>query len=219
MTFITFCGFFVQAPVGRPKDLEKRQNILTAAKAVFLKHGYHGSSMNQIAKEAGVTKLTVYNHFQDKENLFICAIKATCEESINASRIQLNTNSNFRAVLEQACHVALKIINLPEALKLEHLLLSLAAEKNPLAIKFYNASHHRMSLLWEDLFDQAGQLGFIPPNQISQQIDLILSLLLGLRHHEVLLGIRTPPDFDEIEKITTNSIDLFLLKYSSHHTY
>ena len=57
--------------VGRPKDLEKRQRILMAAKSLFLKYGYHGSSMNQIAAEAGVTKLTVYNHFQDKANLFI----------------------------------------------------------------------------------------------------------------------------------------------------
>ena len=48
---------------GRPKDLEKRARILQAAKAIFLKSGYHGTSLNQIAQEAGVTKLTVYNHF------------------------------------------------------------------------------------------------------------------------------------------------------------
>lgn len=52
---------------GRPKDLEKRARILQAAKAIFLKSGYHGTSMNLIAQEAGVTKLTVYNHFQDKQ--------------------------------------------------------------------------------------------------------------------------------------------------------
>ena len=54
--------------VGRPKDLAKRQMILEAAKSLFLKQGFHGSTMNQIAQEAGVTKLTVYNHFQDKES-------------------------------------------------------------------------------------------------------------------------------------------------------
>ena len=59
---------------GRPKDLEKRQRILEAAKNIFLKQGYHHAVMNQIAQMAGVTKLTVYNHFQDKANLFVCAI-------------------------------------------------------------------------------------------------------------------------------------------------
>lgn len=68
----------MQIPVGRPKDLEKRQRILNAAKQLFLQHGYHGSSMNQIALKAGVTKLTVYNHFQDKATLFSCAVEETC---------------------------------------------------------------------------------------------------------------------------------------------
>ena len=36
--------------------------------------------MDHIAKEAHVTKLTVYNHFQDKANLFSCAIEETCEK-------------------------------------------------------------------------------------------------------------------------------------------
>ena len=44
---------------GRPKDLEKRQRILEAAKNIFLKQGYHHAGMNQIAQMAGVTKLTV----------------------------------------------------------------------------------------------------------------------------------------------------------------
>ena len=70
----------MQASAGRPKDLEKRQRILEVARQLFLQHGYHGSSMDHIAKEAYVTKLTVYNHFQDKANLFSCAIEETCEK-------------------------------------------------------------------------------------------------------------------------------------------
>ena len=206
---------FVQTPVGRPKDLEKRQNILNAAKAVFLKNGYHGSSMNQIAQEAGVTKLTVYNHFQDKQNLFICAIEATCEESIRAKPLTLSADSNFREVLHQMCGLALNVVNLPEAIKLEHLLLELAAEKNPLAILFFNASHQRMNMVWGNLFSQAASFGFIQDNLIDKQINLMLSLLLGVRHHEVLLGIRNPPNAEEKESIIIESIDLFLLKYST----
>ena len=206
---------FVQTPVGRPKDLEKRQNILNAAKAVFLKNGYHGSSMNQIAQTAGVTKLTVYNHFQDKENLFICAIEATCQESISAKPLILATDSNFREVLHQMCGLALKVINLPEAIKLEHLLLELAAEKNPLAVLFFNASHQRMNMVWANLFSQAAAFGFIQDHLVDQQICLMLSLLLGVRHHEVLLGIRNSPNAEEKEIIITESIDLFLLKYST----
>ena len=204
----------MQANVGRPKDLEKRQQILTAAKCVFLKCGYHGSSMNQIAQEAGVTKLTIYNHFQDKANLFICAIEKTCEESISARPLKLYADSDFKKEFIQICALALHVINLPEAIKLELLLLELAAEQNPLAEKFYNASHLRMNAVWEDFFQQAIALGFIRTETLKTLTLLILSLLLGMRHHEVLLGIRAVPNAEERQQIILTSIDLFLMKYS-----
>ena len=204
----------MQANVGRPKDLEKRQQILTAAKCVFLKCGYHGSSMNQIAQEAGVTKLTIYNHFQDKANLFICAIEKTCEESISARPLKLYADSDFKKEFIQICALALHVINLPEAIKLELLLLELAAEQNPLAEKFYNASHLRMNAVWEDFFQQAIALGFIRTETVKTLTLLILSLLLGMRHHEVLLGIRAVPNAEERQQIILTSIDLFLMKYS-----
>ena len=203
----------MQINVGRPKDLEKRQQILTAAKKLFLKCGYHGSSMNQIAQEAGVTKLTVYNHFQDKANLFVCAIAATCEELISARPLNLQADSNFNKEFIHACDLALNIINLPEAIKLELLLLELAAEQNPLAQKFYNASHLRMNAVWENFFQQAIDLGFIQAEELKTLTWLIVSLLLGMRHHEVLLGIRAIPTVAEKQQIILSSIELFMLKY------
>jgi AcrR family transcriptional regulator len=92
-------GKIVQIPVGRPKDLEKRQRILSVAKALFLAHGYHASSMNQIAREAGVTKLTVYNHFQDKATLFSCAIevpvKPFCMNILNSCSRAVTLRRSF----------------------------------------------------------------------------------------------------------------------------
>lgn len=205
----------MQSNVGRPKDLEKHKKILEAAKKLFLKLGYHGSSMNQIAQEAGVTKLTVYNHFQDKETLFTCAIEETCEASISARPLRLHENSDFLASFYQACELAMNVINLPEAIKLDHLLLELAAEKNPLAMRFYTASHQRMCDVWQDFFEQATFLKFIQADDIEKQMNLILSLLLGVRHHEVLLGIRQSPNAEEAQQIIQESIDLFMMKYKT----
>ena len=67
---------------GRPKDLSKGAAILEAAKRLFLEQGYEGVSMDQIAADAGVSKLTVYSHFGDKEALFGEAVKAYCEQQL-----------------------------------------------------------------------------------------------------------------------------------------
>lgn len=47
-----------------------RQAILDAAYALFLRQGYHATSMRQIAKEAAVTLGAIYHHFVDKEAIF-----------------------------------------------------------------------------------------------------------------------------------------------------
>ena len=198
---------------GRPKDLEKRARILQAAKAIFLKSGYHVTSMNQIAQEAGVTKLTVYNHFQDKVNLFICAITETCEETLCTKQFDLDTSADFYQTLFIVCSRALQIIYSPEALKLDHVLLELAAEQNPLALQFFEASHTRMENQLAEFFQKAAQLGFIQADDPIYQTELLLTLLLGVRHHKVLLGITAAPNAQELEQIIRDAINLFLLKY------
>ncbi|WP_336153464.1 TetR/AcrR family transcriptional regulator [Acinetobacter pittii] len=198
---------------GRPKDLEKRARILQAAKAIFLKSGYHGTSMNQIAQEAGVTKLTVYNHFQDKVNLFICAITETCEETLCTKQFDLDTSADFYQTLFIVCSRALQIIYSPEALKLDHVLLELAAEQNPLALQFFEASHTRMENQLAEFFQKAAQLGFIQADDPIYQTELLLTLLLGVRHHKVLQGITAAPNAQELEQIIRDAINLFLLKY------
>ncbi|ATU43992.1 TetR/AcrR family transcriptional regulator [Acinetobacter junii] len=203
----------MQNSSGRPKDLEKRAKILQAAKSLFLKMGYHAANMNQIAKEAGVTKLTVYNHFQDKANLFICAIEETCEESICAKEIILTAETNFTQALYLMCHRALTIIYLPEALKLDRLLFELAAEQSPLTQQFFDASHTRMSNVWCNFFEQAIALKFIRADDPLKQTELIVSLMLGLRHYRVLLGLDEVPTASEIDQMIQQAIELFLLKY------
>ncbi|MBV8744786.1 MAG: helix-turn-helix transcriptional regulator, partial [Xanthobacteraceae bacterium] len=48
----------------------KRQAILKGAKEIFLKRGFGGASMDAVASAAGVSKMTVYRHFHNKEELF-----------------------------------------------------------------------------------------------------------------------------------------------------
>lgn len=213
MTFSPFLEFFQQMNVGRPKDLEKRQRILESAKQLFLEMGYHGSSMNQIAQNAGVTKLTVYNHFQDKATLFTCAIEDTCEHILSTRPRELTADSNFIVVLNEVCELALNIVNLPEAIKLDLLLLELAAEHSPLVEQFYRASHLKMRQVWENFFQDAAALNFIQQDHPARQTELIVSLLMGLRHQEVLLGMRPVPEAAERQTIIHSAIDIFMLKY------
>ena len=58
----------------------KRRVILDGARAVFAEQGYERATVDQIAARAGVSKATVYNHFQDKKALFVAAVVESCDD-------------------------------------------------------------------------------------------------------------------------------------------
>ncbi|WP_343345338.1 TetR/AcrR family transcriptional regulator [Sphingomicrobium sp. XHP0239] len=62
----------------RPSSEAKRDAILAAASRAFFDEGFAAASIEAIAADAGVSKVTVYNHFGDKEGLFAAAVQAEC---------------------------------------------------------------------------------------------------------------------------------------------
>jgi AcrR family transcriptional regulator len=58
-----------------PEASYKPEQILKGAMQVFLQYGYAGTSMDRVAAEAEVSKHTIYNHFQNKEGLFVALIE------------------------------------------------------------------------------------------------------------------------------------------------
>ncbi|MCY4044393.1 MAG: TetR/AcrR family transcriptional regulator [Cellvibrionales bacterium] len=58
----------------------KCQAILAAAEKVFISDGFQKANMDTIAKAANVSKRTVYNHFENKYELFQTILKKCCEE-------------------------------------------------------------------------------------------------------------------------------------------
>jgi AcrR family transcriptional regulator len=66
------------SPMGRPRRAERpdasREHLLAAAIDCFARFGYQGTSIDRIARHAGVTKGALYYHFRDKEELLFEAV-------------------------------------------------------------------------------------------------------------------------------------------------
>ncbi|MCC6420096.1 MAG: TetR/AcrR family transcriptional regulator, partial [Gemmataceae bacterium] len=58
-------------PSGRLRKAERKQQLLTHAKRLFVKHGYQDTTTKQIAEAAGVTEPVLYRHFETKKALFL----------------------------------------------------------------------------------------------------------------------------------------------------
>src|SRR5689334_2715802 len=67
---------------GRPRDPARCQRILQAASSHFSAHGLERASLDAIAAEAGVSKMTVYSHFGSKEGLFEAEVRDRTERVV-----------------------------------------------------------------------------------------------------------------------------------------
>lgn len=156
---------------GRPKDLVKRQAILDAAKVLFLSKGYANTSMDAVAAEAGVSKLTVYSHFNDKETLFSSAVMAKCEEQLPPLFFELPEGVAVETVLLNIARGFHQLINSDESVNLHRLMMTLGSQDPKLAQIFFEAGPQRMLHGMERLLskiDESGVLRIDKPHNAAE---------------------------------------------------
>ncbi|MFJ7270592.1 TetR/AcrR family transcriptional regulator [Streptomyces sp. NPDC099050] len=103
----------------------KRQAILDAARTVFLRDGF-GAGIDLLAAEAGVSKVTVYNHFGSKENLFNAVIGQTLDEALEVAQsviqAKLAESDDIRTDLVEACRTWVAGLTAPDVLALRNVI-------------------------------------------------------------------------------------------------
>ena len=95
----------VAAPAGakrRMRGPERRAQLLSVARHVFGRSGFHSVSMDEVAKEAGVTKPILYDHFNSKEELYIALLDADASSLEERVRSALQARTGNRDRIERS---------------------------------------------------------------------------------------------------------------------
>lgn len=196
---------------GRPKDPAKRAAILEAAKHLFITHGYEGCSMDAIAREAGVSKLTVYSHFADKDTLFASAIEAKCQESLPAPLFERCEGAPIEQVLIDVAQRYVHLTRSSEALAIYRLLI-VQAEQNPeLSNMLFEAGPVRILHALTQLLSQAHTQGELRVEQPRWSAEQFLSMLQSLYHVRALIGSTDIPQGPAVQQHIERVVANFLL--------
>lgn len=201
------------APLRHGLSEAKRNQILSGARTIFLEDGFEGASMDRIAKEAGVSKGTLYNYFQSKEVLFISLIQGDCMPAACECE-QLGGNGDdpatslaefgmqcVRRLLEPG-EVALFRIVLAEALKFPELGRSIERHGPGNGVKL-------LSGYLSHLHEQ-GKLNIPDPHLAAEQF---MSLCDAGMVRRLQLSVETPTQ-EQISKQIRSAVALFLRGYA-----
>lgn len=96
----------------REKDkIRNRDLLLDAAERLIAIRGYAMTKIEDVAEEAGFSKATIYNYFENKEELFIALIDRKFEEMVGVGEDILLQDGTFEAIIDKYIRSSLDIIN------------------------------------------------------------------------------------------------------------
>ncbi|CAI8849218.1 MULTISPECIES: TetR/AcrR family transcriptional regulator [Pseudomonas] len=198
---------------GRPKDLAKRQAVLDAAKTLFLTKGYANTSMDAVAAQAGVSKLTVYSHFNDKETLFSAAVVAKCEEQLPSLFFELPEGVAVETVLLNIARGFHQLINSDESVNLHRLIMALGSQDPKLSLIFFEAGPQRMLHGMERLLARINESGVLSIDKPRNAAEHFFCLLKGAANFRLLYGCGEPLTGDAAESHVQEVVGLFMRAY------
>lgn len=124
---------------GRPKSLEKRQQILICASDLLLTLGYNKTSMDAVAKESGVSKQTVYSHFNNKDALFNAVIENKCEMYKVEEASICVTSQPLQEILYAVGLSFIKLLNDDNVISMYKVVIGESKQDSRVAQLFYEA--------------------------------------------------------------------------------
>lgn len=204
---------------GRPKDPEKRAAILEAAMTLFPERGYEGVSMDAIAQHAGVSKLTVYNHFADKEALFAAAVITCCEQQLPHRLFDPAPDLPVREALNVIGRGFIELVLDPRTVTLHRVMIAQAGQNPRLTEVFFDAGPRRTLSEMEAFLRQADRRGGLRIPDPARAAEHFFVLLKGLRHLRILVGLEDGPTPAQRDAHVREVVDLFLAAYRPGATH
>ena len=204
---------------GRPAagtDPHKRRQIVEGAGRIFSTLGFDAASMSDVAREAQVSKATLYVYFEDKEHLFTAICAERRDRNISELIEFLDLAKPLEAVLTEFGTNLLTRLSQPFVMAAHRIVIGVAERMPEIGREFFEAGPKRLALALAKFIDQhvvAGRLQVADSYLAAAQF---LELVQAAVFRPRLYGaISTPPAREEIDRVVASAVSMFLAAYST----
>jgi TetR/AcrR family transcriptional repressor of mexJK operon len=204
------------------RSARKRKLIVDAATEAFLKHGYDGTSMDDVASLAAVSKPTVYKHFADKQRLFFEIVLATTDQMTELVRLTADAFSDSRD-LEQSLRAFarqfIRALMQPGVLRLRRLVVANAERFPEMGRAWYERGFERALATLADQFQRLTEQRLLHADDPLMAANHFVGLLLWIPVNQVMFcGDGARSSNAELERYAAGAVDVFLRAYGGEHS-
>ncbi len=198
--------------LGRPSDAAKRQRIIDAAARSFFELGFAGTSIEQVAADAGVSKVTIYSHFGDKRGLFAAAVECECEKMRGHFSLDEMPAGTIRQRLIAIGEAMLAFLQRPEMIQFERRIAAETETEPAIGAAFLEAGPHRMKRAFSAYLRHACDAGELVISDTDLAAEQFVALCKGMGDLDRRFGVNVTPQTST--RRIAGAVEVFIAAYA-----
>ena len=199
------------------EDPAKREQIIDGAKRVFMTVGFDAASMNDITREAGVSKGTIYVYFQNKEDLFVAMVDQERDRIANDMRDILAGSEAVEEGLYAFGTSFARHITCPHVIGAMRTVIGVVARMPTVSRRFFHAAPGNVRHVLEEFIRRHTALG----NLVVEDTDLAARQFIemstgGFFKFRLFGDLEDVPSDAELDRVIRGAIRVFMAAYGAN---
>ncbi len=191
----------------------KFAQVLDGARMVFMRDGFEGASVDDIAREANVSKATLYSYFPDKRLLFIEVARAECERQTMEAKALIGDMHDPVTVLTVAGNKLVEFFLSPFFLRVYRVCASESDRFPEIGQQFFDSGPALARARIMTYLQDAEACGDLVVDDKELAADQFIELCKADVFPRALFGVGDPATQAERDRVVSGAVRLFLARY------
>jgi len=195
------------------KKGRKFDQVLDGAREIFLRDGFEGASVDEIARAAGVSKATLYSYFPDKRLLFSEVARIECNRQAEEALDVIGMGAPIEVVLHEAANRIVRFFLSDFGRQVFRICVSESYRFPELGRRFYESGpklvRERMTKVLTPYVER-GVLKIDDMDLAANQFGELCKADLFVRN---LCGVCNDFNEQDVERVVNGAVEMFLARY------
>lgn len=196
------------------EDPAKREQIIEGAKRVFMSVGFDAASMNDITREAGVSKGTIYVYFENKEDLFGALIERERNRVVQNIKHALDEREPIDEALFDFGMTLTQHLTADHTIRAMRMVLGVIDRMPGLARRFFVSTPESGYTVLKAYLDRRMEQGGLTIADTELAARQFIEMAMGgMLKRRLFAEMAAPPSREAIERSVSSAITVFLAAY------
>ena len=193
----------------------KFDQVLEGARTIFLRDGFEGASVDDIAREAGVSKATLYSYFPDKRLLFMEVAKAECRRQADEAEELINDSAPVEQVLRLAAERIMDFVLSDFGQRVFRICVAESDRFPGLGHEFYHSGPELIRNRVAEYLEKAVRRGALQITDIPLAAEQFLQLCKADLHERMIFGMADCCTAVDRKRVIDGAISMFMARYGA----